>query len=109
MGKFISESLQPLLELTRRGVRFDPFAPEFEHMRMSVRSAIMEMKEVWEKCTVESLVGLQKFYEFLQAREISGESLMCNKEFWAKDDTSQHCLLCAGQRRCDLVTVFNCW
>ena len=102
VGEWAVEALPTLLEIAKRGGRFDPTVQELDSLRPSFRAAIMEARAIWEKAGVQSqstgagIASTTKFLEFLTAREQAGESIVCDKEHWCKDDSSPHCLLCAG-------------
>ena len=95
VGDWAVEALPTLLEITKRGCRFDGNMKELDNLRPSFRNAILEARVLWENASIEN-VGVTKVLEFVQAREQAGETFLCDKEHWAKDDSSPHCLLCAG-------------
>lgn len=95
VGDWAVEALPTLLEITKRGCRFDGNMKELDNLRPSFRNAILEARSLWENSSIEN-VGVVKVLEFVQAREQAGETFLCDKEHWAKDDSSPHCLLCAG-------------
>lgn len=108
VGEWAVEALPTLLEIAKRGGRFDAAMPELDCLRPSFREAILEARGVWERAggnseaststgtgAVAATPGNSKFLEFVTAREQAGESLLCDKDQWSKDDSSPHCLLCA--------------
>ena len=90
VGDWAVRALPALLELAKKGARFD--VKDIEFLRPSFKAAIHEAKEVWEKKAEPA-----NFVEFVQVREQSGEDLRLHKAIWSKNNTSQICQLCSDQ------------
>lgn len=88
VGDWAVKSLPALLELCKKGARFDP--KDIECLRPSFRAAVLEAKEVWDKKLEPS-----NFSEFVLVREQSGEDLRLHKAGWSKDKASSICQLCS--------------
>lgn len=83
-------ALPTLLEITKKGGRYD--IRDLDSLRPSFRATVIEAGAAWEKMNKPA-----KYMEFVQVREQAGESLKLSKQQWCKDDSSPHCLLCAGR------------
>jgi ankyrin repeat protein len=111
VGDYAVKSLPVLLEIGKKGGRFD--VKDLEILRPSFRLCIFEAHEVWEK-----KIEPEKFVEFVLLRENSGEDIKLRKENWIKDKSSTFCQLCTDTfgltnrrhhcRRCGVITCDNC-
>ncbi len=88
VGDWAVKSLPALLELCKKGARFDP--KDIECLRPSFRAAVLEAKDVWDKKSEPT-----NFLEFVLVREQAGEDLRLHKTGWSKDKTSSICQLCS--------------
>lgn len=89
VGDWVVRTLPALLELSKKGARFDP-TKDLSALRPSVRSAVWEAKELWEKKTQP-----ENFLAFVRTREMSGEDLRLHRNGWSKDEASNICQLCS--------------
>jgi ankyrin repeat protein len=88
VGDWAVRALPALLELSKKGARFD--MKDIESLRPSFKAAVLEAKEVWEKKSEPS-----NFVEFVQVREQSGEDLRLHKKVWSKEKAANSCQLCS--------------
>lgn len=87
VGDWAVRALPALLELCRKGARFD--TRDIDFLRPSFRSAVLEARDVWL-----AKVSPSNFREFVIAREQAGEELLLHKGVWHKDKASSNCPLC---------------
>lgn len=112
VGDWVVRTLPALLELSKRGSRFDPVR-DLQDLRPSVRAAVLEAHAVWEKKAQP-----ENFGTFVRTRELSGEDLRLHRTVWSRDDTSPICQLCADAfsltnrrhhcRACGVLTCDRC-
>jgi ankyrin repeat protein len=88
VGDWAVRALPALLELCRKGARFE--LRELEFLRASFRSAVQEARDVWLNKSAPT-----NFREFVFAREQAGEDLLLHKGVWHKDKASSVCPLCS--------------
>jgi hypothetical protein len=88
VGDWAVKSLPALLELCKKGARFE--VKDIECLRPSFRAAVLEAKDVWDKKMEPT-----NFSEFVLVREQSGEDLRLHKAGWSKDKASSICQLCS--------------
>ncbi len=89
VGKFVLSALPVLLELIRKGARFDALEKKITELRPSIKASLLEAKALWEQKKEPA-----NFYEFLAARQLAGEDLMLHKMAWKGSDSSNRCHLC---------------
>lgn len=88
VGDWAVRALPVLLELSKKGARFEP--KDIEFLRSSFKTAVLEAKDVWEKKSIPD-----NFIEFVHAREQNGEDLQLHRNVWNKNNTSPVCELCS--------------
>lgn len=88
VGDWAVRALPALLELCRKGARFEQRDVDF--LRQSFRSAIQEGRDVWLTKSAPA-----NFKDFVVAREQAGEELLLHKGVWHKDNASSACPLCS--------------
>lgn len=86
-GRWAVKTLPVLLEISKKGGRFDPTV--LESLRPSFRAAVMEARMSWER-----LSEPKGFRAFVVAREQAGEDLIPRKDMWTKNEESPSCELC---------------
>lgn len=88
VGDWVVRTLPALLELSKKGARFDP--ANLQALRPSVRAAVLEAKDVWDKKAQP-----ENFQAFVRTREGAGEDLRLHRNGWEKDDKATICQLCS--------------
>jgi hypothetical protein len=90
VGDWATKALPALLEITKRGGRFE--LRELERVRTSFAVAVQEAQRQWENKAQPA-----EFAEFVRLRELAGEDLKLTKGGWTKDKESPTCQLCTGK------------
>ncbi|CAE7536476.1 ANKRD52 [Symbiodinium microadriaticum] len=90
VGNWAVRALPVILEIVKKGGRFDP--KHLEGLRPSFREAVQLARTEW----AEKREGTH-FTEFVLAREQAGEDLRLRKAAWIRDDASYSCQLCAEE------------
>ena len=90
VGNWAVRALPVILEIVKKGGRFDP--RHLEGLRPSFREAVQLARTEW----AEKKEGAH-FTEFVLAREQAGEDLRLRKESWMRDDAFHSCQLCAEE------------
>lgn len=90
VGNWAVRALPVILEIVKKGGRFDPRL--LESLRPSFREAVQLARTEW----AEKREGAN-FTEFVLAREQAGEDLRLHKTSWMRNDASNSCQLCAEE------------
>lgn len=111
VGDWAQKALPVLLDIVKRGGRFDPRYLNF--LRPSFRAAVEEARDAWLKKSEPP-----KFLEFVIVREQSGEELRVDKDDWINNNESSGCQLCGKSfglknrrhhcRACGALTCDSC-